>query len=340
MIKTLVKKAAAMPGLSAFPRHITRHRPAILMYHGLSGNPETQDWTQVRIDDFKTQMRYLRDHCRPVSLGHLAAFLETGDIAPHSVAVTFDDGYKSNYDSAYPILKELGIPATIFVTSGFILQREEHHRYLWPDFITALLKTRAGQKLDLEDYGFGQYDLTSPRNIYASREALCEHLKSIAATETDRIILDLYKKHNESLDHARFADYRPMTAEQLRSLASGDLVTIGAHSRTHPILSRLAPDMLEEEIVGSKRDLEEMTGAEITEFAYPNGRRQDINGEAYELTTRNFDCAVTTEAGLNPIGHDKYLLRRIGIGRNLGIPEFKTQLSGIYYMFQKKITGI
>lgn len=340
MIKALLKKAAALPGLPALAVHLTRHRAAILMYHGLTENPEIRDWTQVRVDDFKDQMRYLRRYCRPISLGQLAAAITTGTVEPHSVAVTFDDGYKSNYDLGYPVLKELGIPATIFVTSGFILQREKHHRYLWPDFITALLNTHEGRILDLMEYGFGQFDMTSARSIFISREVLCERLKTMAATDNTSIIMKLYEKYGESLDHRRFTEYHPMTGDEIAGLASDDLITIGAHTRHHPILSRMALDMLDGEIVGSKRDLEEMIGIEISEFAYPNGRWVDINREVYEVTARNFECAVTTEPGLNSAGHNKYLLRRIGIGRNLGMREFEILLSGLYYVMQGKITGI
>jgi len=337
MIKPLLKKAASISGLTALSRHITRNRPAILMYHGLTNNPGTQDWTQVPIDDFRNQMRHIRESYHPVALSRLVMALENGRIEPHSVAVTFDDGYQSNYELACPILREFDIPATIFVTSGFISQPEKHNRYLWPDFITAMLKTHEGHTLDLGKYGLDQYDLTSPRNIYASREAICQRLKSIAAAGTNRIIVDLYEKYGGGLDHDRFVDYRPMTADQIRELASGGLITIGAHSRSHSILSRLSPDKLEDEITGCKHDLKALSGVEVNEFAYPNGRWEDINRDVYEITARSYNCAVTTVAGLNSFGHDKYLLRRLGIGRNLDIGQFRALISGTGHLLQTPI---
>jgi peptidoglycan/xylan/chitin deacetylase (PgdA/CDA1 family) len=330
----LIKKAAELFGLSKPARYYTRRRPAILMYHGLSENPDCRDWTQVSLSDFTAQMRYLKSHYRPVSLDELVAMLESGSVAPHTVAVTFDDGYKSNYDLAFPVLKELGIPATIFVTSGFVLRHEKHRRYLWPDFISALLLSTAGDVLDLREFGLDQYDLTSKRITYSSRNVICEYLKSISSIEREKIISSLYTQYGENIDHGRFVDYLPMDTNDVRHLAESGLITVGAHSRTHPILSRLDSDRIEDEILGSKNDLEQMTGGAVTQFAYPNGRWEDINRKVFDITARNFECAVLTESGLNRSGQNKYLLRRIGIGPNLGFGQFRVLISGLYHLMQ------
>lgn len=340
MSKALIKKTAGLLGLTKPARYFTRRRPAILMYHGLTENPDCRDWTQVKLDDFITQMRYLRDHYRPTPLDELAAMLESGSVMPHTVAVTFDDGYKSNYDLAFPVLKKLGIPATVFVTSGFVLRREKHRRYLWPDFISAILESNAGDSLDLGPFGLDQYDLTSARNTYGSRNDICEYLKSIPSAEREKIIASLYDRYGAGIDDNRFVDYQPMETEEVKNLAQSGLITIGAHTRTHAILSRLEPDLLEDEIVGSKEDLERITGGPVTQFAYPNGRWADVNHEALAVTARNFDCAVTTEAGLNRPGQNKYLLRRIGIGGNLGVGQFRSLLSGLYYLMQGVVRGL
>jgi peptidoglycan/xylan/chitin deacetylase (PgdA/CDA1 family) len=340
MIKAILKKAASLPGAYQLNRHLTRHRPAILMYHGLTTNPDLEDWTQVDVNDFMAQMHYLRHHYHPVSLRKVYTMLQTGRIEPHAVALTFDDGYKSNFDLALPILKDLNIPATVFVASDFILRHEKHHRYLWPDFITALLKSYPHDNIDLGRFNLGQYDLSSSRTIYRSRSEICEILKSVASSRKDEVVSSLYDRFGDNIDHDSFPDYCPMSMEEVRKLSAESLITIGAHSRSHPILSQLETDDLHDEIVGGKTDLEELTGSPVTEFAYPNGRWCDIDNRVVDLAARHFLCAVTTEAGLNHAGQDKYLLRRIGIGRNLSVSEFGAILSGAYYWGQKTISRL
>jgi len=337
VIKRLAKMVCRMPGAVTLARTISRRRPIILMYHGVTANPDIVDWTQVAVDDFEDQMDHLRRNYQPVSLTDLVGMLQSGRIEPHAVAVTFDDGYKSNHDLAYPILKEMGIPATIFVTSGFVTGAGLTNSLLWPDFVTAVVLSLPGQSLDWHRLDLGQWDLSSLRTIYAARTGICEQLKSMPDKERKRLIGELDQEYGGYIDLERFPDYRPMSPAEVRNLAANDLITIGAHTRTHPILSRLDGSELAGEIVGGKEDLETMTGKTVNHFAYPNGRRQDISRETLDLVAANFACAVTTETGVNLQGHNKYLLRRVGIGRNLSPTQFAILLSGAYFVFQKAV---
>ena len=116
----------------------------------------------------------------------------------------------------------------------------------------------------------------------------------------------------------------------LATLATDPLITIGAHSRTHPILAGLNNDQLEEEMLGSKQELEATTGKGVDLFAYPNGRRQDITRQVVALAARHFRGAVTTEPGRNHPGQDPFLLRRIGIGGDCGFGLFQALISGAF----------
>jgi len=340
VIRRLAKIACRMPGAVALARAASRRRSIILMYHGLTANPDILDWTQVAIDDFENQMNYLRRNYMPVSLTELVGMLQSGPIEPHAVAVTFDDGYKSNYDLAYPILKGMGIPATIFVTSGFISGSGMTFSFLWPDFVAALVLSLPGLSLDLRQWDLGQWDLSSLRTRYETRACICEQLKSLPDKKRKRLISEMDSEFGGYIDQEKFPDYRPMSPAEVRNLAADDLITIGAHTRTHPILGLLDSADLGGEIVGCRDDLETMTGKAVNHFAYPNGRRQDISREALDIVTQNFGSAVTTETGANLPGHNKYLLRRLGIGRNLSYGQFRVLMSGAYFMFQKAVRGL
>jgi peptidoglycan/xylan/chitin deacetylase (PgdA/CDA1 family) len=340
MYKSIFKKAGHFPGIKGPARYLNRYRPAILMYHGLSNNDDIRDWTQVRPSDFKRQMLCAKQNYNIVSLKNLVEMLQSGKIEPHSVAVTFDDGYRSNYDLAYPILKDLNIPATIFVAGGFVSQSGPANRYLWPDFIGIVLKSHAGKEIDLTDIGLDRFDISTGEKKRTAQTIICERFKSIKSSEKDSIIKSLEEKFGDTIRHEEFSDYLPMTPDHIRQISEEGLVTIGAHTRNHSILSQLDPQYLEDEIIGCKNDLEKIIDRKITEFAYPNGRLVDIGPEALAITSRTYLCAVTTEAGLNGRLQNKYLLRRIGIGSYYGLDEFKVLLSGVFYLWQTPLRDL
>jgi len=339
MSRRLIKKTLGLCGGASLARRLTRYRPRILMYHGLTQDGDVRDWTQVHVDNFRAQMGYLKSAFHPISLEKLVDSLETGDISPLAVAVTFDDGYKSNLELALPILHEFGIPATIFVTSGFIAGESAAPAYLWPDLITMILLSIPENELDLNRLDAGKFAFSTLAERYTARNRLAEYLKTVENHKKDEIVDWMQKTYGRHIAYDRFPHFRPLSLDDLRRLAGNDLVTIGAHSRTHPILSRLKEEDLAPEIVGGKEDLERMTGRMVTQFAYPNGRRQDINKATLDITARHFSSAVTTEAGLSRSGMNKYLLPRIGVGRSLAMPEFRMHLAGIYHMFRKPVTG-
>ncbi|NMC44625.1 MAG: polysaccharide deacetylase family protein, partial [candidate division Zixibacteria bacterium] len=148
MIKTIAGRTAETVGATRLARRIVAGRPLILMYHGLTEDESVADWTQVRASDFERQMRYMKDHFEMVPLADIVTMLETGKITPHAATVTFDDGYRSNETLALPILKAMNVPATIFITSGFIRGYDRQFGFLWPDFVTVLLKSHRTPQLD------------------------------------------------------------------------------------------------------------------------------------------------------------------------------------------------
>jgi peptidoglycan/xylan/chitin deacetylase (PgdA/CDA1 family) len=103
-----------------------------------------------------------------------------------------------------------------------------------------------------------------------------------------------------------------MTSEQVVEMAQNPLITIGGHTRNHPILASLTPREAEEEIVKGKQDLEQTIGKEITTFAYPNGRLGiDYHPEHAELVRKaGFRLAVSTDWGSLKPGMDPFQIPR------------------------------
>lgn len=108
--------------LLLFPQRMSG-RASILMYHSVSDRSEFFCVTPER---FYAQMQYLHKSGRAViSLAELLTRMKRNELKGGEVVITFDDGYRDNYTTAFPVLKEFGFPATIFVTTGLVGKKDE-----------------------------------------------------------------------------------------------------------------------------------------------------------------------------------------------------------------------
>src|SRR5204862_5576929 len=116
--------------------------------------------------------------------------------------------------------------------------------------------------------------------------------------------------------------------DELRTLINSGIVEVGTHTRTHPILSKLAPSQLRDEVLGSKQIVEARLGIRVRHFCYPNGLYSDFHaGTAETVREGGYESAVTAESGLNSNGTDLFTLLRLAVG-----PEQP------YHYFQQAIT--
>jgi len=123
------------------------------------------------------------------------------------------------------------------------------------------------------------------------------------------LVSDLLGKMNEwDTVHGEVPDRLMDQAQVQEWMAAGH--EIGAHTRTHPRLSRISPDRAREEIFGSKKSLEDRFGIPVRHFCYPYGdyspRVRDLVEEA------GYETAVTVDPGVWRPGTDRFLIPRIG----------------------------
>ena len=155
----------------------------IICYHRIKDEP----WPHLRptkVADFENQMQYLSNMYNPISLERMAHHIQNGKpLPPKAIAVTFDDGYQDNYENAYPILKKYNIPATFFLTTGFIgtgdIPRWDKGYYT--DQKVLMLSWK--QVLEMSDSGisFGSHTLSHP------------FLTRIPRKQAQKEILNLFK---------------------------------------------------------------------------------------------------------------------------------------------------
>jgi peptidoglycan/xylan/chitin deacetylase (PgdA/CDA1 family) len=279
----------------------------ILIYHRVLAEADPFAMAPVLAAEFDAQMRVLRRAFRPVSLRQLLGEAASGSLPAGSVAVTFDDGYRDNLTQAQPILEAHGIPATVFLATDFIGGKA----LLWYDRVLEAFRRYRQPAFAFAPAGFrASFPDTAARAKAAFR--LLDWLKGFPPAQRDAHIRDLERQCGRAAETAGAETGGLMLDwDQARELRRRG-VELGAHTRSHPILSTLDADTMAAEIAGSKAVLERELGHTVDLFAYPNGRREDYTSDCKEILAREgFAYALTTNPGLVRAGMDRFEIPRV-----------------------------
>jgi len=275
------------------------------------------------------QCAHLRRYYQPVSLEQICESLETRRPLPHnSVAVTVDDGYRDFFLYAYPVFRDYQIPATVFLVSDFMDQKT----WLWVDQIQYACQ-RASQKSVSLQWPTGETHnlaLETEQQKLQANSFLVDALTVIGNTERLKLLDLIPKMLGVELPDFPPPEFSPLAWSEVREMMRAG-IDFGAHTRTHPILSRIDDAAtLREEIEGSKLRIENQLEQPVLFFAYPNGKLADINKQTVDLVKQiGFRSALTSERGLSFEGADPFLLRRIGVDPIGATPYFQELLAGI-----------
>jgi peptidoglycan/xylan/chitin deacetylase (PgdA/CDA1 family) len=274
----------------------------ILLFHRVNDDQEPY-FTGVPVARFRAQAEILARHWNILPLGELVDLAARNALPRRAAAITFDDGYRDNYEFAYPVLSELRLPATIFLATGAI----ETGRPLWHDRVFDAFRRTRARRLAL---GPRELPLDTPDQKHRALHALLEDLR--ARTPEDRELAVRSALAALGLTENPVLADRMLTWAQIREMhAQG--IDFGAHSVSHPILTRMPLEAAMREILDSRRAIRERLDAPVDLFAYPNGSRDDFNGPLKEgLRAAGFRAAVTTIWGNNPATADPFELKRVG----------------------------
>lgn len=297
-------------------------RFAILCYHrvGTGGVPL---YSQLPAEVFEAQMRLLQKNYRIISMDQLVQEMTCPSSLEPTVAVTFDDGYRDLYSEAFPILQAYKIPATIFLTTGAIDTGE----VAWYDRIFLALQVTPDSAFDIELDRPTRFTLVSESSRMWAATQIISYLRTVPPDRRNRCCIDLGKRIY--LPEDRLRD-RMLTWEQIRTMHRAG-ISFGAHTMTHPVVSRLEPAEMEWEILKSKAILEARLDASVRHFAFPFGKRDECGDAAISVVARGgFDSAATTEWGLNSVATNPYQLRRVQIGEMGSLAMFAFQLNKLF----------
>ena len=183
------------------------------------------------------------------------------------VAITFDDGYADGLD-ARDILADSQLPATFFITSGRLGESSD----FWSDRLGKLLLDHEPcvGHVELEIGGRPLWaDIRSSKARERAHLALYWRLRplpiAVISSTLDELATQVGTPRTDPESH------RWMDTEELRALAESELVDVGSHTRTHPLLKELPPDEQWTEIDGSRRELEALLATRVHAFSYPFG---------------------------------------------------------------------
>lgn len=276
---------------------------AILKYHRVN-DARDEFFPSVPTGVFERQMAYIARTYRVLTVEELVERGRRGGVPRNALAITFDDGYRDTLTHAAPILSLHGLPATLFLATGFIGTAEVP----WFDQVAMAFKTTKMTSVTAP-WG-GRLDLESRADRLAATERTLGYLKRLPDDELPRRLEHLL----DALAISDRSGFKKLMLgwDDVQTLA-GLGFAIGAHTVNHPILSRVSPERAWKEIVDSRTMIASACGFAPRAFAYPNGRPEDYTDAVQRMVREGgFTCAVTTRFGLNTQETPPYELRRGG----------------------------
>jgi peptidoglycan/xylan/chitin deacetylase (PgdA/CDA1 family) len=258
----------------------------ILMYHRVTSVGPLDPWgLRVTPRHFAEHVEVLRRHFNPWPLQRALTALRNGTLPPRTAVVTFDDGYRDNFTDAKPLLQKFEIPATVFVTSGYIGSREG---FWWDELHSLMARHHSSDPQSFHD-AFARLQAMT----YTERQAALSALRPPGA------VLDAEAMHP------------PLSLTEAVALDECELIEVGSHTTTHPLLTALPHDAQRHEIVCGKAQLEDVLGHPVTSFAYPHGL---YTAPTVKLVQEaGFLCACSTDVAMLRPEVDLFRLPRVQV---------------------------
>ena len=319
-LRTATKLAAHHLGLLALLRRMRRRDCSlILRYHAVAadGMPEAvyagPDITIPR-GLFAAQMRFLQRAYTPVPLAVVADAIAGGEGPPAgTVVVTLDDGYADNYHQAFPVLRALELPATVYVVTECV----DGGPVLWVAELRAAVLASRARALRVEIRGGLEFTLRDASEKQSTIKELTNVLVPVDPGLRRRMLTTI--RNQLGVNGAAGLSDVMLTSAQIRAMHDAG-VTIGAHTQTHSNMTLVTAEQARAEIAGSRERLEAILGVRVHDFAYPNtgGRYPHFNAAVAAIVRDlGFRSAVTSRPGVIAAGANPHILPRIGVSPRL-----------------------
>ncbi len=277
-------------------------RLSILIFHRVLPQPDPLFPGEATAASFDAQMQLVKSLFNVLPLPDAIARLKTSALPARAACITFDDGYADNATQALPILKKHGLAATFFIATAYL-----DGGRMFNDTVIEAVRRCPYHVLDLEALGLGRHPLGTPSARRRAIDRLLPQVKYLprdARTETVERIAECAAVGDLPGDLM-------MRTAQLQALHAAGM-EIGGHTHHHPILAGLGAEEARAEIAAGKARLEEVLGAPVRVFAYPNGKpgTDYLPEQAGIVRELGFEGAVSTSAGVATCASDAFQLPR------------------------------
>jgi peptidoglycan/xylan/chitin deacetylase (PgdA/CDA1 family) len=296
----------------------------ILAYHRIWDEPACdfafdEQLISATSEDFQRQMEWAKRHFEIVSFADLHACQKENKAWPQrALIVTFDDGYADNYTHAFPILKELNLPATIFLSTSYM----DEPRLFWWDAIAYCVKHTSLAQVHISGVSSQPLSFQGDKARRRATDEILRWVKSVPEEEKNQFMARLPDLLGVNLP-ADISSAHQLNWQQIKEL-SNQRIEFGGHSITHPILTNISATQLEEEIAGSKRAIETHIQKEVLVFSYPNGQCSLAVQEAVQRAGYAYSTAYF--AGVAHPSQGCYDLPRIAVETDFSFALFQANL--------------
>lgn len=286
------------------------HRLFILAYHRVLSKIDDFAFDEgvisVTPDVFEEEIRFCKKYFTVINFKVLKEYVENkAALPPNPLIITFDDGYRDNFECAFPILKKYNLPATIFLTVDYI----NTDKFFWWDEVCFYMKKSGYNKKE-------------------EMNKMLHSLKIIPNKERTEKIEELKNRTGIDISDLNM-DRQILNWGEVKEM-SNEGIEFGSHTMTHPVLSQIEDkNELSFELEKSKEILENKINKRTIAFSYPVGGTDAFNESIKEkIKKTGYDFAVTYIEGVNNFnnGMDNYALKRLHLDQE-SLGRFKAKLS-------------
>ena len=314
LAKAGVHAAMGLGGEVRRTRGRLRGRLVVLTYHSFCDSWPQGLVSSLPIARFEQQLVHLKREFEVVSLSTGLSCLYEGRYSEKPwVVITIDDGFSDNYTHAFPVLKRLGVPATIFLATDFL----DSGRAPWPTRIAVLLERARRPQME--------FPFVASLRTRSRRAAVLRQLMDAWGGEAPgarSLAIDSLARH---LNVREDGPIHPLSWSQVREMR-GAGIDFGSHTVFHSRLHESAGAVVDAELVDSKGRIERELDAPCDYFAYPDGK---WNAAARQAVGRaGYRAALTQDFGSNsPHGCDLLALRRVEVPFHDPLPTFRWRVA-------------
>lgn len=316
------------PGFQGLCRFLTRRQPRALMYHRFSVEPRDD---QRFVDDgtLRKQAALIRAHHDVWTPDqHLQQIKGRPESGHCPVIVTVDDGYLDFHDVAFPVFREFGIPAMLFVTTGFV----SGEIWFWWDKVEYVFSRAEARTIEFDAEGMAlTLDLESAAGRRAAWNAVSDRCRFIPDEKKHALIDELSRVLEIDLPATPPPGYAAVDWDQLKNMYENGMLA-GAHTVHHPILSRIDDAQALTEIIESGRELSGKLGDPVKWFCYPQGGPADYTQKIKETIAQHYSGCYLAYLDIDNT-EDSYAMPRYCVSRDM--VHFRWVLCGAEYLGMK-----